>query len=110
MKNTITKSLQDIFSPEVLKFVLKIGFVSVLFTGIFIYFFWGALSGFITSYLSWIPWEWLQTTGASVATIALAYMLIIIAISILTSLYVEPLLKKLAKKHYPQIKVVEVRI
>jgi MFS family permease len=106
MKNTITKSLQDIFSPEVLKFVLKIGSVSVLLTGVFIYFFWGALSGFITSYLSWIPWQWLQTTGASVATIALAYMLIIIAISILTSLYVEPLLKKLAKKHYPQINVV----
>lgn len=106
MKNTITKSLQDIFSPEVLKFVLKIGSVSLVITGVFIWFFWGALSGFITSYLSWIPWEWLQTTGASVATLALAYMLIIIMISIMTSLYVEPLLKKLAQKHYPQAKVV----
>jgi len=106
MKNTLSKSMQDIFSPDVLKFVLKIGTMAVLSTGVFLYFFWSTLSNFITSYLSWIPWEWLQTTGASVATIALAYMLIIIAISILTSLYVEPLLKKLAAKHYPQVKVV----
>ncbi len=106
MKNTITKSLQDIFSKEVLLFVLKIGFGSIIITGIFIYLFWSTLSSFITSYLSWIPWEWLQTTGAGAATIALAYMLIIIMISILTSLYAEPLLIKLAKKHYPDAKVV----
>ena len=106
MKNTITKSLQDILSPEVLLFVLKIGFGSIMITGIFIYLFWSSLSSFITSYLSWIPWEWLQTTGAGAATIALAYMLIIIMISILTSLYAEPLLIKLAKKHYPNALVV----
>ncbi len=106
MKNTISKSMQDIFSPEVLKFVFKIGTMAILSTGVFIYFFWSTLSNFITSYLSWIPWKWLQTTGASAATIALAYMLIIIVISILTSLYVEPLLKKLAAKHYPKVKVV----
>ena len=106
MNQTITKSLQDIFSKEVILFVLKIGFGSIMITGIFIYLFWNALSSFITSYLSWIPWEWLQTTGAGAATIALAYMLIIIMISILTSLYAEPLLIKLAKKHYPNANVV----
>ena len=106
MKNTITKSLQDIFSSEVILFVLKIGFGALISTGLFIYFFWSTLSSFITSYLSWIPWEWLQTTGAGAATIALGYMLIIIMISILTSLYAEPLLIKLAKKHYPDAQVV----
>jgi len=106
MKQIITKSLQDIFSKEVILFVLKIGFGSIAITGFFIYFFWNTLSSFITSYLSWIPWEWLQTTGASVATMALAYMLIIIMISILTSLFVEPLLIKLAKKHYAKAEVV----
>ncbi len=106
MNQTITKSLQDIFSKEVLLFVLKIGFGSIIITGIFIYLFWSTLSSFITSYLSWIPWEWLQTTGAGAATIALGYMLIIIMVSILTSLYAEPLLIKLAKKHYPNAKVV----
>ena len=106
MKQIITKSLQDIFSKEVILFVLKIGFGSIAITRFFIYFFWNTLSSFITSYLSWIPWEWLQTTGASVATMALAYMLIIIMISILTSLFVEPLLIKLAKKHYAKAEVV----
>ena len=106
MKNTITKSLQDIFSSEVILFVLKIGFGALISTGLFIYFFWSTLSSFITSYLSWIPWEWLQTTGAGAATIALGYMLIIIMVSILTSLYAEPLLIKLAKKHYPNANVV----
>jgi uncharacterized protein involved in cysteine biosynthesis len=47
-----------------------------------------------------------QTTGAGAATIALSYMLIIIMLSILTSLYAEPLLIKLAKKHYPSAKVI----
>ena len=106
MKNTITKSLQDIFSHEVLKFVIKIGGGAFLVTAITLYFTWGALSGFITSYLSWIPWEWLQTTGAGVATLALGYMIIIMVISIMTSFYIEPLLIKLAKKHYPQAEVV----
>jgi uncharacterized protein involved in cysteine biosynthesis len=106
MKNTITKSLQDILSPEVLLFVVKIGFGALASTGLFIYFFWSTLSSFITSYLSWLPWEWLKTSGASVATMALAYMLIIIMVSILTSLYVEPLLIKLAKKHYPNKQVI----
>ncbi len=106
MKNTISKSVQDIFSPEVLKFVIKIGGSAFLVTAIALYFTWGALSGFITSYLSWIPWEWLQTTGAGVATLALGYMIIIMVISIMTSFYIEPLLIKLAKKHYPQAEVV----
>ena len=106
MKNTITKSLQDIFSAEVILFTLKIGFGALASTGLFIYLFWNTLSSFITSYLSWLPWEWLKTSGASAATIALAYMLIIIMVSILTSLYVEPLLIKLAKKHYPNKKVI----
>ncbi len=106
MKNTLSKSLQDIFSPEVLKFVIKIGGGAFLLTAIALYFAWGALSAFITSYLSWIPWEWLQTTGASAATLALGYMIVIMVISLMTSLYIEPLLIKLAKKHYPQAPVV----
>ena len=106
MNRIITKSLQDILSGEVLLFVLKITFASVLVTALFVWIFGGFLSGFITTYLSWIPWEWLQTTGASVATMAIAYMLFIVVISVTTSLMVEPLLIKLAHKHYPGVPVV----
>jgi uncharacterized protein involved in cysteine biosynthesis len=67
---------------------------------------WGALTNIISSYLSWIPWEWLQTSGASVATFSVAYMLFIIIVALLTSLYSEKLLIALAKKRYPNISVV----
>ncbi len=106
MKTIILKSLQDIFSKDVILFVLQIGLASFLLSSIFIWYFWEGLSNFIVSYLSWIPWEWLQTSGAKVITFALAYMIFIIIVSLLTSLFSEKLLIKLAKKHYPQVPVV----
>ena len=106
MNKIITKSLQDILSGEVLLFVLKITFASLIVTALFVWSFGSFFSKFITTYLSWIPWEWLQTTGASVATMAIAYMLFIVVISVTTSLMVEPLLIKLAKKHYPNVAVI----
>ena len=106
MKQIITKSLRDIFSKDVILFVLQISLAALALTGLFVWYFWDALSHFISSYLSWIPWEWLQTSGATVITFALAYMLFIIMISLLTSLFSEKLLIRLAKKHYPNVKVV----
>ncbi len=101
MNQIITKSFRDIFSKTVLLFTLKVTLVSAVITAIIAWLFGGILTSFVKNYLSWIPWEWLQTTGASVATVAIAYMLFIITISIVTSLMVEPLLIKLAAKHYP---------
>jgi len=106
MNQAIVKSFKDIFSSTVLLFVAKVTLISIAVTAVVIWIFKGMLIGFITSYLSWIPWEWAQTTGASVATIALAYMLFIMVLSIMTSLMVEPLLIQLAKKHYPDTPVV----
>jgi uncharacterized protein involved in cysteine biosynthesis len=106
MKQIITKSLQDIFSKDVVLFVLKIGFISFAVTLFLTWNLWGILTSFISTYLSWIPWEWLKTSGASVATFSLAYMLFIIIVALLTSLYSEKLLIALAKKHYPEVPVV----
>ncbi len=106
MKQILTKSLQDIFSQDVITFVLKIGLASFLVSVTFIWYSWEGLSNFIASYLSWIPWEWLQTSGADVMTFGLAYMLFIIVVALLTSLYSEKLLITLAKKHYPDVKVI----
>ena len=106
MNQTITKSFKDIFSSTVLIFVTKVTIISIALTAILIWLLGGMLTGFIASYLSWIPWEWVQTTGASVATVAIAYMLFIIVLSVITSLMVEPLLIGLAKKHYPNTSVV----
>ena len=92
-------------SKEVVMFVLKIGFISLALTLVLAWSTWGILTGFISSYLSWIPWEWLQTSGASVATFLVAYMLFIIIVALLTSLYSEKLLIALARKRYPNVQV-----
>jgi len=106
MTQIIGKSFKDIFSSTVLLFVLKVTLISLAVTAALLWGVKDSLNGFIVSYLSWIPWEWLQTTGASVASIALSYMVFIVMISVVTSFMVEPLLIKLAKKHYPEVKVV----
>lgn len=106
MTQTIIKSFRDIFSPTVLFFVLKITLISVAITAALIWMFSSSLNAFIASYLSWIPWEWAQSTGASIASVAIAYSLFVITISLVTSFMVEPLLIKLANKHYPDVPVV----
>jgi len=107
MKNTVSKSIQDIFSPEVLKFVLKIGFGSIFAWIVILWLSWDLYSAFIATYIEKIPmvgdWEWVQSGGSFFIALIVAYMLIIVTISALTSIYSEPLLKKLAKKHYPSI-------
>ena len=106
MKQIITKSLQDMLSKDVILFVLKMGLISLTVTSLLTWNMWDTFNTLISSYLSWIPWEWLQTSGASVATFSVAYMLFIIIVALLTSLYSEKLLIALAKKHYPDVSVV----
>jgi hypothetical protein len=106
MKQTIKKSLQDIFSKDVILFVLQVGLVSLILSSLFVWYFWEGLSSIIASYISWIPWEWLQNFGAKIMTFVLAYMIFIITVSLLTSLYSEKLLIALAKKHYPDVMVI----
>ena len=107
MKNTISKSIQDIFSSAVLLFVLKIGFGSIFLWVVILWASWDLYSSFIALYIQKIPlvgdWEWVQSGGSFFIALVVAYMLIIITISAFTSIFSEPLLKKLAKKHYPTI-------
>jgi hypothetical protein len=110
MQGIIRKSLNDIFSPLVLSFILKVGFGSILFWIIALSIFWGEYASFVSSLISKIPfigsWEWLQSGGSVLFALLLGYILIIITISTLTSLFSEPILIKLAKKHYQDIEVV----
>ena len=107
MTQTLGKSFKDIISGTVLLFVTKVTFIAAAITYVIIVWLIGdSLNSFITSYLSWIPWEWLQTTGAKVASMAIAYMIFIIMISLVTSFMIEPLLITLAKQHYPETKVI----
>ena len=106
MTQSIGKSFKDIFSMSVLLLVTKATLLSLAVTAVILWYFNSMLSGFITSYLAWIPWEWLRNTGTSIGTIATAYMVFIMTLSIFTSLMIEPLLIKLAKKHYPDAPVI----
>lgn len=106
MTKVLGKSFKDIFSKMVLLFVAKVTFIAIGLTAILLWFLNSIIIGFITFYLSWIPWEWLRTVGASIGAMATAYMIFVMILSILTSLMVEPLLIKLAKKHYPDSPVV----
>ncbi|KIM13384.1 MAG: hypothetical protein KU38_01665 [Sulfurovum sp. FS08-3] len=100
LSKTLALGLKDILSLEVMSFVLKVGLGSIaLWIGVF-YLYWHEIVAIIASYLGFLPWEWLKTTGSVMATVIVAYVLIITTISVLTSLYSEDLLKKLALKHY----------
>ncbi|CAA6817770.1 MAG: Unknown protein [uncultured Sulfurovum sp.] len=103
---TIKKSLQDILSPMVLKFILKIGLGSIGIWIAILWYFWESFSNFVTAYLTWIPWDWAREGITFVAAPFLGYTLIIVTIAILTSLYSESLLIALAKKHYPDKKAI----
>ena len=106
MTKTIGKSFKDIVSGTVLFFVLKVALISSALTMTVLWLVSGSLNSFVSAYLSWLPWEWAVTTGASVASIAASYMIFIIMISIVTSFMIEPLLIKLAEKHYPNTQVI----
>ncbi|HSR74096.1 MAG TPA: EI24 domain-containing protein [Sulfurovum sp.] len=105
MYQVITKSLQDILSKNVILFVLKTGVISLIITALVTWGLWDPLNAFISSYLSWIPWQWLQTSGTTVVAFVFAYMIFIITVSLLTSLYSEKLLIALAQKRYPDVQV-----
>jgi len=111
MRGLITKSTRDILSPMVLKFILKLTISSMLIATALVWLLWGSLTSFVVSYLSWIPWEWLQTSGATIINLLIVYILFIITVSLLTSLFSDKLLIKLAQKHYPNAKVIgEARV
>lgn len=105
MKQTLLKTLSDLFSKEIVLFVCITAMGAFILAVVPMWIFWEGWLGFVTSYLHWIPWEWLQTTGASIAAAALAYMVFIILINLFTSLFSERLLIRVAKKHYPDVPV-----
>jgi large-conductance mechanosensitive channel len=106
MQQTIAKSFKDLFSGTVLAFMAKTTVISLAVTAVVVWLVNDLLTGFVKGYLSWIPWEWLQTSGAAVATVAIAYTIFILIHAVVTSLMIEPLLIKLAKKEYPEVPVV----
>ena len=107
MYQTISKSLKDIISPQILMFILKIGVSSVAIWTIFFIYFWDSFENFIISFLSWIPSESVQEGITYISAPLVGYSLVLITISVLTSLFSDKLIISLAKKHYPNQKIVD---
>jgi uncharacterized protein involved in cysteine biosynthesis len=105
MKQIVTKSLRDIFSPAVVTFVVKIALLSLVSTLILSWLTWDLLFGVINAYAGWIPWEWLTAAITSLASLLIAYTLFILMVSLFTALMSEKLLITLAKKHYPSVPI-----
>ena len=106
MKQTFIKSLHDILSPPIIRFVMKIAGLSLISTSMISWLLWDILFKIINTYLTWIPWEWLTSAITSLASVLVGYTLFIVMVSLFTALMSEKLLIKLANKHYPNTPIV----
>jgi len=104
MQSALIKSLKDIFSIDVIKFIVKVAFSSFVIMIIIFAIFWQQYSSFIASLASYVPflghYSWFNEGVAVVAAPFIAYGIILALISLLTSIFSPKLLIKLAKKHY----------
>jgi hypothetical protein len=107
--NIILKSLKDIVSPTTLAFVLKIGLGSFFGWIVILYLNWDNFGALVSSILSHIPYigsfDFVKSGSTFILTMVTGYILIIVTISILTSLYSPKILVKLAKKHYKDVEI-----
>ncbi len=106
MQQSIIKSFKDLISRMVLGYVAKIALLSLVLSGVVVWLFGGMIGSVVSSYLSFIPWEWLQQSGLAIIKVLISYMIFISIHAILTSVMIEPLLVKLIKKHYPAMSIV----
>jgi len=104
MQSALVKSLKDIFSFDVIKFIAKVAFSSFVIMIIIFAIFWQQYSSFIVSLASHVPflghYSWFNEGVALIAAPFIAYGIILALISLLTSIFSPKLLIKLAKKHY----------
>lgn len=106
MTPILLKSLQDIFSKEVLSFIVKISLISMLLSAFIVLPLYGLISMLITFIFSLISWEWLHSINPQNISYFIAYVIFTIFVSLFTSLYSEKLLVKIANKSYPNSPVV----
>ena len=104
MIKIILKSIKSILSPLVLKFILKVSFFAFLIMVNLLWFFWDDFTSILYIIVSSIPYighySLVQSVTSYLGTLIIAYALILIVISILTSIYSPKLILQLAKKEY----------
>jgi|WetSurMetagenome_2_1015567.scaffolds.fasta_scaffold621406_2 hypothetical protein len=103
MINSILKTFGDILSFKVVFFVFKIAIFSLIATIAIMWGMWGIISSLISSYLSFMPWDWLQASSQTLIKAVFGYILFISLISINTSIWSDDVIKDISLKHYPDI-------
>ena len=103
MTAILRKTLQDIFSRDVLPFVLTVGIGSIF---VWIVPLWW-ISGGVVHLLSWLtsftPWAQSWEEPDFWTTLKIGYVLLIITISIATAIWGEGIVRKRIHKHYPNV-------
>ncbi len=107
MTERIRKTLKDIFSREVLPFVLVVGIGSVLFWIVPLWWLWDGLVGLVEWLAHLLPWTKNWNAGSDTTSfwsvLKVGYVLVTITVSIATALWGEGILRRLAYRHYPQL-------
>ncbi len=104
MTRALLKTLRDIFSPNVILFVLPIGIVSALVWFIPLWKLEEGLMQWISHLFTWIPSIGRYVKGDRYdsfwVTLATGHILISITVSIATALFGKNVLRNIARKHY----------
>jgi len=108
MSNPIKKTIMDILSSEVLPFILIVGVGSVVFWIVPIWWIWDGLVGIVESIAHMLPWTKSWNADADTTSfwnvLKVGYLLVTITVSIATAIWGEEILRRLAYRHYPQLK------
>ena len=103
MIGIIKKSIRDIFSIDVIYFILKISIISILLAILLIPIY-TPIAMLVAMILSWF--SFIGETNATGVTYFVTYLIFTVFVSIFSALYSEKLIIKVAKKRYPHIEVV----
>ncbi len=104
MISSILKTFGDILSLKVFFFVVKIAILSLLASSAIMWGFWDIISAAMSSYLEFIPWDWLQISSQTLIKILFWYVLFISFISMGTSIWSDDVIKEISLQRYPNIK------
>jgi len=103
----IQKALRDILSRDVLPFVLTVGIGSILVWVLPLWWVWDGIVGGVEWVAQLLPWSegWHASEEATSFWTALkiGYIFVIITISIATAIWGEEILRRLVRKHYPNV-------
>ena len=103
MINSILKTFGDILSFKVVFFVFKMAILSLLATVAIMWGLWDMISSIISSYLSFMPYEWLKTSSMTLIKLVFGYIIFISLISMTTSIWSDDIIKDISLKNYPNI-------